>query len=215
MNIARTKDILIVDDYLDRQEVSAIRSLVLENKWSNEKNNRVDPDGKWYKWRDLTQMYLGNERDYRANQVKSIQNKIMKFCEEQLPHYSELEMDYCGVAAQTAPFCYHADAEYPELEHERDLGMPDSNTFNYKKPTSKFIPNYCPLRSYTSVIYLNEDLEGGETVLPDYQVEAKPKIGRMIAFPSSSEYIHGVRPTTQGTRYTFIAWYKKKMASST
>lgn len=209
MNISRTKDILIVDDYLTRSEISLIKSLALENKWSNEKNNRVDSDGKWYKWRDLTQMYFGNERDYRSSYVIDIQNRIMKFCGEQLPHYSNLQMDYCGVAAQTAPFSYHADSEWPEVEHERNLGMPDSNTFNYNRPTSKFISNFCPYRVYTSVIYLADDLVGGETVLPDFQLDVRPKAGRMITFPSNSEYVHGVRPTTEGTRYTFTAWYRK------
>ena len=209
MNIARTKDILVVDDFLTISELRYIKSIVLENKWSNEKNNQDNPDGTWYRWRDLASMYFDNERDFRATYVKDIQNRIMKFCGEQLPQYQGLVMDYCGVAAQTAGFTYHADSEYPEIESERDLGTPDSSTFNYNRPTSKFIPNFCPYRVYTSVCYLNDDITGGETVLPDFQLDVKPKAGRMVAFPSSSEYIHGVRPTTVGTRYTFTGWYKR------
>lgn len=209
MKIARTKDILIVDEFLTLSEIKYITSLVLENKWSNEKNNTDNLDGTWYRWRDLNGMYYDKERDYRSMYVKDIQNRIMKFCEEQLPHYANLKMDYVGVAAQTAGFTYHADAEYPELESERDLGMPDTCTFNYNKPSSKYIENYCPHRVYTAICYLNDNIIGGETVLPDYEINVQPKAGRIVAFPSSSEYIHGVRPTTQGIRYTFTAWYRK------
>jgi hypothetical protein len=66
MNIARTKDILVVDDFLTVSELRYIKSLVLENKWSNEKNNQDNPDGTWYRWRDLASMYFDNERDFRA-----------------------------------------------------------------------------------------------------------------------------------------------------
>ena len=158
MNIARTKDIMVVDNFLTPSEIRYIKGLALENKWSNEKNNADNTDGTWYRWRDLTEMYNGNERDYRAMYVKDIQNRIMKFCEEQIPQYKDLKIDYVGVAAQTAGFCYHADAEYPELESERDLGWPDSSTFEYKRPFSRYIPNYCPYRVYTAVCYLNDEI---------------------------------------------------------
>jgi len=54
-----------------------------------------------------------------------------------------------------------------------------------------------------AVIYFNDDFEGGEIYFSNYDFYYKPKKGSIILFPcNDSEYEHGVRPVTSGTRYT-------------
>tara|TARA_R100000687_G_C6381315_1_gene132755 strand:+ start:186 stop:641 length:456 start_codon:yes stop_codon:yes gene_type:complete len=54
------------------------------------------------------------------------------------------------------------------------------------------------------IIYLNDNYEGGETIVDG--IEIKPKVGRLIIF-SNGFYLHEVKKITKGKRYTLIAWY--------
>ena len=55
------------------------------------------------------------------------------------------------------------------------------------------------------IIYLNDDFEGGETIVDG--IEIKPKVGRLIIF-SNGFYLHQVNKITKGKRYTLIAWFR-------
>tara|TARA_Y100000310_G_C20155353_1_gene566650 strand:+ start:70 stop:504 length:435 start_codon:yes stop_codon:yes gene_type:complete len=59
--------------------------------------------------------------------------------------------------------------------------------------------------TFSWIIYLNDDFEGGETVIDGIKIQ--PKIGRLVLF-SNGFYEHEVTEITKGTRYTLIAWYK-------
>ena len=63
--------------------------------------------------------------------------------------------------------------------------------------------NYHPL---TSIIYLNDDFKGGETIVDGKKIE--PKKGRLISF-NGFKLKHEVSKITQGERFTIICWYKE------
>jgi hypothetical protein len=63
-------------------------------------------------------------------------------------------------------------------------------------------PNHAYAVDYASVIYLNDDYEGGEIYFPDLDFSIKPKAGTLIFFPSNQYYSHGVREITSGEIYT-------------
>jgi len=58
----------------------------------------------------------------------------------------------------------------------------------------------------STVIYLNDEYEGGELYFPDLDFGIRPKKGMMITFPGNLYYTHGVAPVTSGTRYTLSQW---------
>lgn len=64
------------------------------------------------------------------------------------------------------------------------------------------IPTETYMDDYGSIIYLNDDYEGGEIRFPGYDITIKPPAGTFIFFPSSTYYIHEVLPITNGVRYT-------------
>ena len=64
--------------------------------------------------------------------------------------------------------------------------------------------DYHPL---TSIIYLNDDFEGGETKVGENVI--KPKKNKLIAF-SGNKIKHEVFEITNGIRYTITCWYKNK-----
>ena len=58
----------------------------------------------------------------------------------------------------------------------------------------------------TSITYLNENFDGGCTIMHD-GTKIKPKVGRTLIF-DGNKYIHGVEPILKGERYTLPIWYK-------
>ena len=59
---------------------------------------------------------------------------------------------------------------------------------------------------WTSVCYLNDDYEGGETMIESDLI--KPKKGRLVVFPSK-KMSHGVSLVKRIPRYTYIAWWQE------
>lgn len=53
-----------------------------------------------------------------------------------------------------------------------------------------------------SVLYLNDDFEGGELVYPYKGITIKPKPGLLVVHSGSEDYIHGVKKVTKGIRYS-------------
>lgn len=60
-------------------------------------------------------------------------------------------------------------------------------------------------QKYTSVVYLNDDYEGGETIVED--VIIKPKIGKIVTFKGPKMH-HGVNLITGTSRLALPVWYK-------
>ncbi len=66
-----------------------------------------------------------------------------------------------------------------------------------------------PHRTYSAVLCLNEDYEGGHTIFPELNVEYPGVTSRLIVFPSGRSHLHGVTEVTSGSRYTFAMWMTK------
>jgi hypothetical protein len=61
---------------------------------------------------------------------------------------------------------------------------------------------------YSTVVYLNDDFEGGEIYFPRLKFTYKPNKGDAVIFPCNSiDYVHGVTEVTSGTRYTLAMWH--------
>jgi hypothetical protein len=91
------------------------------------------------------------------------------------------------------------DRQEPHADKELHEG-PDAGT-----------PNAFPWYDIASIFYINDDYEGGELYFPLQGIEFKPKKRAAYFFPGDMNYIHGVRPVLQGTRYTSpFFWTIKK-----
>ena len=61
--------------------------------------------------------------------------------------------------------------------------------------------------SLTSITYLNDDFEGGETYFEN-GVSVKPKKGKTVFF-DGMRYRHGVQPIKNKRRFVLANWYSK------
>lgn len=72
----------------------------------------------------------------------------------------------------------------------------------------------------SSVIYLNDNYDGGELYFPDHNIEIKPEAGDYITWPGNKWYQHGVKTVKGNVRYTLSIWarfleaYKNEIYSS-
>ena len=67
-------------------------------------------------------------------------------------------------------------------------------------------PHPYPWRHFASVIYLNDDYGGGAIHFPELGIELRPAVRSLLVFPGTLDYLHGVRPVTQGMRHTLASF---------
>jgi len=107
------------------------------------------------------------------------------------------------------------DADYLKLFQKKldiNIDKIEPRAFvNYASITCRSIGNYQPAHldfhyhEYTSIIYLNDNFDGGETKIG--QEIIKPVAGTILTFQGNKVY-HEVMPVKQGTRYNVLVWYK-------
>ena len=64
-----------------------------------------------------------------------------------------------------------------------------------------------PWRDYATVVYLNDDYEGGEIYWPNKKIQYKPRRGSLAIFPGTNEFLHGVKEVPEGIRYTVASFF--------
>jgi predicted 2-oxoglutarate/Fe(II)-dependent dioxygenase YbiX len=62
-------------------------------------------------------------------------------------------------------------------------------------------------RAFASIIYLNDDFEGGQIYFPELELAPKIKPGMLVFFPGTLEFLHGVKMITRGERYTVASFW--------
>ncbi len=70
------------------------------------------------------------------------------------------------------------------------------------------LPNKKDSVSLTSISYLNDDFEGGQTFFEHNNNFVVPVKGTTVYF-DGQKIVHGVNKITKNTRYTLPIWYKK------
>jgi Rps23 Pro-64 3,4-dihydroxylase Tpa1-like proline 4-hydroxylase len=58
-----------------------------------------------------------------------------------------------------------------------------------------------------TLVYLNDDYDGGEVAFATHDVTVKPKTGDLLIFPGNMHYAHEVKEILSGTRYTVPVWF--------
>ena len=97
---------------------------------------------------------------------------------------------------------YGVDGHYmPHCDGESLWEPPGNEPLIWRKSTD---------RDLSTVLFLNDNFEGGDFVFPELRVRVRPEPGMLVCFPSTHEYLHGVEPVTKGTRYSIVNWMTVK-----
>ena len=68
-------------------------------------------------------------------------------------------------------------------------------------------PNPFPDYDLNSLIYYNDNFEGGELYYPEHDIVIKPEPGLAVANPGDIHFLHGVKPIISGERWTTPSFY--------
>jgi hypothetical protein len=69
-------------------------------------------------------------------------------------------------------------------------------------------------RAFGSIIYLNDNYEGGKTYYPNFNFEINPEIGKLAIHPGDFEHLHGVTKIKNNIRYTIASFWTKEKSKS-
>jgi hypothetical protein len=65
-------------------------------------------------------------------------------------------------------------------------------------------------RAFGSVLYLNDDYEGGHTYYPNFNFDITPKAGTLAFHPADVAHLHGVTEVKDSIRYTVASFWTKQ-----
>lgn len=105
------------------------------------------------------------------------------------------------------------DSEVPQLLYYTKGGhyVPHiDGRAQWKAPTGEIIWKKSVDRDLSTIIFLNDDFEGGDLVFPDLKIRIRPEPGLLVCFPSDQNYVHGVDIVTSGERYSLVNWMTVK-----
>jgi hypothetical protein len=133
---------------------------------------------------------LGLDSIHMPNSIESNSPKIFKIMQQYVDNVqNEVEYKFGRKLERTNPGIRKwFPGEYQDIHADGE--------------TAGGWPGYNYIVDYGSIIYLNEEYEGGELFFPKYNIHIKPKAGTLIFFPSTNMYAHGVTEVTSGVRYT-------------
>lgn len=72
-------------------------------------------------------------------------------------------------------------------------------------------PNLEPIMS--AVMYLNDDMEGGEIHFTEFDIVIKPKAGSIVVFPSVEPFYHRSTPVKSGVKYMSPAFWIRNLSN--
>ena len=111
------------------------------------------------------------------------------------------------VARRLREFYGEKDEILPEASHivkwpvGSVLGNHADNAYENGKP------NYVYWRTYSAIVYLNENYLGGEFYFKRLAYNIKPKTGCLVGFTAGMNHVHGVREVKSSVRYAFPMWF--------
>lgn len=129
------------------------------------------------------------KNDYYAKEMIQIAEALYPSLAKAFNHYSTVVYPFAGRSVKSREYTIHL------LKY----GVGGHLPAHFDQGVSS--------RILSSVMYLNDNYEGGDIEFINSGVRIKPEAGSIIFFPSNFLYVHEVHPITAGLRYSMPHWY--------
>jgi hypothetical protein len=63
-------------------------------------------------------------------------------------------------------------------------------------------------RIFSSVLYLNDVGDGGETHFVHFDISVSPKAGNLVMFPAEYPYAHVAKPPMSNDKFVLVTWFQ-------
>jgi len=151
-------------------------------------------------WRESAFMINGNktkvDKEVRNTRVLdlsyNLEGDIFSFSISKILY--DAAKDYCD-RWKTA----FSVMEHPQILHYK------KGEGHYKEHADASADN---ARIFSSVLYLNDVEEGGETHFVHFDMSVSPKAGSLIMFPAEYPYSHVALPPTSNDKFVVVTWFK-------
>lgn len=77
----------------------------------------------------------------------------------------------------------------------------------HKYKTGSSGPEHADIYPLATLLYLNDDYQGGALYFPNQELYVSPGAGSLLAFNGGADYKHGVKKITEGNRYVLVAFW--------
>jgi len=163
-----------------------------------------------------TKIFNVNEKDNKKIDEsglldKNVRNAKIVNITKILPDLTELYNDVVKNIINVEYEFIIKDSELPQLLYYTVGGHYEPHNDSeglWKPPRGEEFWRIIADRHLSSIIYLNDDFEGGELFFPEFSLEIKPKKGMLVCFPSNHFYSHTVKPVTKGERFCLVNWFR-------
>lgn len=102
---------------------------------------------------------------------------------------------------EQSPHVDYYDESFSDEDFPDGFLMPDNIKEIYLK--------HLRTKNFTTMLYLNDNFEGGEIYFPVHEVTIKPKPGMLVLFSGDPTMPHGINQITSGTRYVNTAFWAR------
>lgn len=92
---------------------------------------------------------------------------------------------------------------FSEMEHPQFLKyLPNEGHYTAHSDSSREMP-----RIFSSVLYLNDVQDGGETYFNNFNVSVEAKAGRLAMFPANFAYLHEAKMPKSNDKNVIVTWF--------
>ncbi len=176
-------DFIIVEDFLEKADLAVLlRSFSALRTTLNDKNINNDY------WQG--RLLFAHEVNAHSHEAGAIMKDFQIAATRRIEEFYKLTRPIYADTVQLVLW-----SEGIHMQPHADNANPDGS------------PHGMHWRNFSSIVYLNDDYDGGELYFTALDAYIKPKAGMLVAFTAGFHHEHAVLKVTRGERLTMPAFY--------
>lgn len=191
---SKKDSIVVIGNFVEPEHLKTIQKfLPTINEWADPGESQYSEDG--------TCLYNADywrHRQCSGEIIQKLNNDIYKIIEFYINKMQKVLTETFSVQLSSRPPVLVKWTPGTEQRPHADKQLNDGS------------PNPFPNYDLNSLIYYNDDFEGGELYYPEHDIVIKPEPGLAVAHPGDIHFLHGVKRIISGERWTTPSFYTVK-----
>ena len=144
--------------------------------------------------RDSTQIYLTEEKlgELFGDKAQALHEEVLGAMNKTIERYDE---NLSGMISRLTPWVFN---QVDIIKYNKGTGIYRTHVDDDGRKEID--------RIFSTVLYLNDVVDGGETQFPLQDRVVEPRRGRMVVFPSNYAFPHKACVPESNDKYVLVAW---------